>query len=191
MKLYLLLFVFSFFAFNAQAQTTTTVVDEYPFDTYHKNVYVEGLGSSILVGASYDMRLNRGQMDGIGFRVGVGGLSASGYDYESRSSVDIGIVTFPLEFNNLVGSRRSSFISGVGLLPAYVSLDADNISVDGELFDFEGDGLTFAGGYLNIGYRFQPLTNGIMFQIAWNPMILRGSGFDPLWFNVGLGFGFK
>ncbi|NBC24654.1 MAG: hypothetical protein GVX78_03460 [Bacteroidetes bacterium] len=45
------------------------------FDSYHKNIYAEFLGSHILLGVNYDMRLKKGRMDGIGFRAGIGGLS--------------------------------------------------------------------------------------------------------------------
>jgi hypothetical protein len=98
-------------------------------------------------------------------------------------------VTFPLEFNHLVGKKRSSFISGVGLLPVYATLSAD-----GQLTDYQfvnDDGFGLVGGFLTFGYRFQPKKTGIMFQINWNPMILRGSGFNAGWFGIGLGMGFK
>jgi hypothetical protein len=133
------------------------------------------------------MRLNKGRMNGLGFRVGVGGLSVSGTD--AGNSGSIGIVTVPLEVNHLFGKRRSSFISGVGLLPVYATASVSGESTDYELISAEGIGL--AGGFLTFGYRFQPLKSGVMFQFNWNPLILRGSGFNSGWFGLGLGFGFK
>ncbi len=158
-----------------------------PFDSYHKNIYLEFLGSHLLFGANFDMRLNKGRMDGIGIRAGVGGLSASGYDQNTK--VDLGIVTFPLEFNHLIGKKRSYFLTGVGLLPVYASISADGQLSDYEYIKDEGFGLV--GGFLTMGYRFQPLKTGVMFQVNWNPMILRGSGFNVGWFGIGLGVGFK
>lgn len=157
------------------------------FDKRHKNVYGEFLGSHILVGINYDMRLQKGRMDGIGFRAGVGGLSVSGYD--QGTELRVGLVTFPLEFNHLVGKKRSSLVTGIGLLPVYASFSAD-----GELTDYEfiqQEGFALVGGFLTMGYRFQPKKTGVMFQFIWNPMVLRGIGFRAGWIGLGLGMGFK
>jgi hypothetical protein len=40
------------------------------FDKLHKNIYGELLGSHILSGINFDMRLKKGRMDGIGLRAG-------------------------------------------------------------------------------------------------------------------------
>lgn len=150
------------------------------FDSYHKNIYVEFFGSSLLAGVHFDMRLNKGRNDGIGFRVGLGGLSVS------TSEGSVGVVTLPIEFNHIVGKRHGGFQTGIGLLPAYATISG---TINNEFVDTEGIGL--AGGYLSLGYRYQPLKNGFMFQIQWNPMIIRGSGFNSGWFGIGLGVGFK
>lgn len=163
--------------------------EEVQFDTYHKNVYGEFLGAHILGGVNFDMRLNKGRMDGIGFRAGIGGLSISTTDDINSNSMSVGLVTFPLEVNHLYGKRRSSFISGVGLLPVYATASISGSSTDFEMI--RADGFGIAGGFLTLGYRFQPLKSGVMFQFNWNPMILRGSGFNGGWFGLGLGFGFK
>ena len=157
------------------------------FETRHKNIYAELLGSHVLAGVNFDMRLKKGRMDGIGFRAGIGGLSTSGID--NNTEIKLGLVTFPLEFNHLIGKRRSSFVTGVGILPVYATLSAD-----GELTNYEfvqGEGFSLVGGFLTMGYRFQPRKTGLMFQINWNPLILRGSGFNAGWFGLGLGLGFK
>jgi len=157
------------------------------FDSHHKNIYVEFLGSHILAGVNFDMRLNKGRMDGIGFRAGIGGISVT--DFDQNTEIKLGLVTFPLEFNHLIGKKKSSFLTGVGLLPVYATLSAD-----GELTDYEfvrGEGFGIVGGFLTVGYRCQPKNSGFMFQINWNPLILRGSGFNAGWFGIGLGMGFK
>ncbi len=158
------------------------------FETRHKNVYAEALGSSLLLGAHFDMRLKKGQMDGPGLRAGIGGASFRGKTDSLRFT--IGTVVFPLEFNYLVGKRRSSFLAGVGLLPLYATLGASG-TVNGESGVLIKDGFTLAGGFVNMGYRFQPLRNGLMLQFTLTPVILRGAGLIPLNFGLGLGFGFK
>lgn len=157
------------------------------FDTYHKNIYAELFGSHILAGANFDMRLKKGKMDGIGLRAGIGGITLRSSTNNTRST--LGLVTFPLEFNNLVGKRRSAFVSGIGLLPIYATLSANGDLTDNEFVRAEG--FTLAGGFLTMGYRFQPSNTGMMFQVNWNPLMLRGSGFRAGWISLGLGMGFK
>jgi len=154
------------------------------FDGRHKNVFVELGGPSAIVGAHFDMRLKKGTLKGPGVRAGIGGVQGKASD--GSTSVGLGFVTFPLEFNYTTGQRRSSFISSIGILPMYATatvIENNNITV--------GEGFGLVGGYLNMGYRLQPLKNSVMFQLVWAPMILRGSGLNPFWFGLGLGFGFK
>lgn len=161
--------------------------DSLKFNSYHKNIYVELLGSHILAGVNFDMRLKKGHTDGIGFRVGVGGLSASGTD--NNSSASIGIVTFPIEFNHLLGKERSFLVTGIGILPVYASVNANGAITNN--VNISEEGLAITGGFLTFGYRFQPKKTGIMFQANWNPMIMRGGGFMTTWIGLGLGFSFK
>ncbi len=162
------------------------------FNGYHKNIFIEGLGGNLLLGVNYDMRLNRGRMDGIGFRAGVGGMSFTGTTNYGEP-VTIGIVTLPLEFNHVLGKRRSSLLTGVGVIPVFASADSKGQTItadDGTKTVINQGEFGFGGAYLSLGYRFQPLRNGIMFQINWNPLINK-SGFQPSWFGIGIGVGFK
>lgn len=157
------------------------------FTGYHKNIYLELRGSHIGAGVNYDMRLQKGRMDGIGFRVGIGGISASGIS--QNTEIRAGLVTFPIEFNHIVGKRKSSLVTGVGILPVYAS-----VTGNGELTNFQfvqGEGFGIGAGFLTFGYRLQPLGTGFMMQFNWNPMIIRGSGFNTGWFGLSLGVGFK
>ncbi|WP_026946003.1 hypothetical protein [Algoriphagus marincola] len=158
-----------------------------PFSTHQKNIYAEFLGSHLLVGVNFDMRLKKGRMDGIGFRAGIGGLSTTGFD--QNTEINLGLVTFPIEFNHLVGKKRSSFVTGAGILPVYATFSSDGELTDYEFVREEGFGLV--GGFFTMGYRFQPKETGLMFQFNWNPLILRGSGFHIGWLGIGLGIGFK
>ncbi len=154
------------------------------FDTYHKYIYLEVLGSHLLIGVNYGIRLNKGRMDGVGFRAGVDGLQES-YIVD-RTYVDVGIITFPLEFNHLKVKKRSSFLTGLGLFPIYVSLSAEGNRTNYD--NIYEDGFGIAGAFLNLGYRYQPLKTGLMFQLNWDPILLRGSGFKAGWLGIGLGY---
>jgi len=157
------------------------------FESYHKNIFAELLGSNILAGVNFDMRLKKGRMDGIGFRAGVGGVSTTVFD--ENNEFRVGVATFPIEFNHVVGKRRSGLVSGIGLLPIYATLNGTGTIVNNEVVWGEGFGL--AGGFLTFGYRLQPVRTGFMMQFIWNPMLLRGSGFSQGWIGLGLGIGFK
>ncbi len=153
------------------------------FEGFHKNVYANLGGPNVEIGANFDMRLTRGKMDGIGFRVGIGGIEGYG------NSHDIGVVTIPLEFNYISGRRRHGFVAGVGLLPTFVTVTDVDDWYERRYAYTEGFGLL--GAFINMGYRFQPKKNGIFGQISWTPLILRTSGFMPLWGSIGIGYGFK
>lgn len=148
-----------------------------------KSIYAEALGNGIIVSANYDMRLKKNQNDGLGFRAGIGGGSLAGYD-ETGMSANIGVLTFPLSLNYVVGKKRSGFETGAGFTPIYVSA---SVETDTEFAHADGLGVT---GFLNAGYRFQPINSGVMFRVNWTPAFNR-SGFIPGWFGLSLGYSFK
>lgn len=166
-------------------QATTEQKEKPQFEGYQRNVFVGLLGANFFIGANYDMRLNPGRMDGIGFRAGIGGLIATGI--EGGKETTAGIVTFPIEFNHVLGRGRSSFVSGIGLLPVYLS--GEQTDLKNNRLVFSGSGFAIAG-YCVLGYRWQSLGNGVMFQINWNPLVGPG-GFAPMWFGLGIGVSFK
>lgn len=179
------------FSFLMFCLLTLTALAQRPgpvFDGFHKNIFLELGGSSVLTGVHYDQRLRRGQLHGPGFRAGIGGLSVSGVS-ESGEAVDFGLVTFPLEINVTTGRRRSGFVAGLGLLPAYAGATVtDATSGNATITTAEGFGLV--GGYLKLGYRLQPLRNGVFFELNYNPLVLRGSGYRQ-YVGLSLGVGFK
>lgn len=179
------LFLLLFFATTGLSAQRAAALE---FTGYHKNVTVDLLGSNVLLGLSYDMRLQRGRMDGLGFRAGFGGFSANAISGDGFGNARVSVVTFPLEVNHIVGKRRSGFVSGAGLLPIYAS--GSYQSTEDNLVS-EGEGFGLAGGFATLGYRFQPLRTGVTFQLNWNPMVLRGSGFVPGWVGLNVGVGFK
>ena len=170
-------------AFSAFAQKPQPI-----FDSYHKNIFLELGGSSILTGVHYDQRLRRGQMNGLGFRAGIGGLSVSGTT-DQGEEVRFGLATFPLEVNVTTGRRRSGFVAGAGLLPVYAGASVESVN-NGNTTLSTAEGFGLAGGYLKLGYRLQPLRNGVFFEFNYNPLILRGGGYQQ-YFGLAVGVGFK
>lgn len=165
-------------AFAAMAQSDTP-------SRFNKAIYVEALGNGLGVTANYDMRLKRGAQDGIGFRAGVGGLIVGTADYDggtARSS----ITTFPLVINYLIGERRSAFEAGLGITPIYANMAVQKTGNPG-ITNEQGWAST---GFINLGYRYQPINNGFVFRFDWTPAI-NSTGFSPAWFGLSLGYGFK
>ena len=80
----------------------------------NKAVYVEGLGSGLLLSVNYDFRF-RNTQDGLGMRIGVGGLSLAATATDNNgatSSAHLGVVTLPVLVNYLVGKGRFAFEMG-------------------------------------------------------------------------------
>ncbi len=148
-----------------------------------KTVFVEALGNGLTISGNFDLRLKANQNDGLGLRAGIGGGSLTGTDEQGNSAL-MGVVTFPLAVNYLVGKKRSAFESGIGITPILVT-------ASGKINDeaFSGSGLVL-GGFLNLGYRYQPLNRGLMAHIKWTPGI-SSAGFSPYWYGLGLGYSFK
>lgn len=160
---------------SVQAQEAT------PAPGRNKAVYVEGLGSGVLLSANYDFRFKPTQ-DGLGLRVGVGG----GAFADQNSDARVGLVTVPLMVNYLVGKRRVAFEMGAGLTPIYINASGTN-QATGDFLSGNGFG---AFGSLNLGLRLQPIRNGAVFRLNWAPTV-SNTGFYPSWFGVSLGFAFK
>lgn len=152
---------------------------------YNKAIFVELLGNGLGVTANYDMRLTKGRQDGLGFRAGVGGLGLGTADSDGTSTTS-SLVTFPLSLNYLVGQRRSAFEAGVGLTPVYASMAVQKTNNPG-VTEADGWGTT---GFVNLGYRYQPLNNGFVFRFDWTPAF-NSAGFSPAWFGMSIGYGFK
>lgn len=149
-----------------------------------KSIFVEGLGNGILVSGNFDIRLKPDQNDGLGFRAGIGGGTLNGNDTNGNPA-NLGIVTMPLSVNYIVGKKRSGFESGIGVTPIYAT--AEVYSDDEGFVNGSGVGVS---GFLNMGYRFQPINQGIMFRANWAPAF-NSAGFSASWFGVSLGYSFK
>lgn len=129
-----------------------------------KSFYFE-LGGPGLASFNYDMRFS-GKEDGIGGRIGIGGLSIDGE----------GILFVPVGINYLLGKdSRHYFEIGAGATPVFA-----NDGSDGTFSE------TF--GHLLFGYRLQPLNGGFTFRAFINPLF--GNGFFIPYY-AGVSFGYK
>lgn len=150
----------------------------------HKNAFLEFGGNGLLASANFDLRLKKGVQDGLGFRVGFGGIGLNATD-DTGSSVRASLITVPLGLNYLIGPRKGSLELGLGATLINVSGD---VEIDNEDF---ADGSGFGAiGFLNVGYRLQPLENGFMLRATWTPFF-NSVGFTTGWLGLSLGFGFK
>ena len=155
-----------------------------PTNRTAKAIYVEGFGSGVGLSINFDARFKPGRLDGLGFRAGVGGLSASGIA-DNGSPATIGIVTLPVLLNYVVGNSRAAFEAGAGISGAYVSASGSD-AVQGSISE-KGFG---AFGTFNLGLRVQPKRTGAHFRLYWNP-IVSDAGFQTSWLGISLGVGFK
>ncbi len=131
-----------------------------------KFVFLEGMGSGVLVNANLDMRFKSESREGLGFKAGIG---------YSGLYMDEQLLTIPFGVNYLLGKNRSGLLLGVN---AVISASSDHYN--GELKSFVPS--------LELGYRFRPIEKGFAFQVTYNPLFNTVDGFKPLWFGVGLGY---
>ncbi|MFZ4634106.1 MAG: hypothetical protein ACOYNO_07865 [Saprospiraceae bacterium] len=160
------------------AQTTPSTPDR-----LNKAIYVEALGNGPLISLNYDTRLKKGIQGGLGLRAGVGTINVEGTD-SNGTSVDVNIISVPVALNYLVGQKRSAFEAGVGVTPIYL---ANELLNDNGIYTNEGLSVV---GFLNAGYRFHSIRNGVMFRLTWTPAI-SSEGFTAAYGGFSLGMNFK
>lgn len=179
MRTVLTFILLSFCCFAATAQ------DVLPAQSRNKAVYAEFLGNGIGGSINFDTRLERGRQDGHGLRIGIGGFPEISDSDVMGNSGTSSLISVPISYNYLVGTRRSAFEAGAGISPLFAKTRLTD-SAGGVT---EGSGATVAG-FLNAGYRYQPLNNGLVFRFTWTPAVTN-EGFFPAWFGLSLGYGFK
>ncbi len=148
-----------------------------------KTVFVEFLGNGLTISGNFELRLKENSNSGSGLRAGIGGRTVSGID-NNGNFVNVGIVTFPLGYNYLIGEKRSSFEFGAGITPVLIT---GNGIINNKYFS--GKSLTLTG-VLNAGYRYQPLNNGFFGKFTWTP-VATNTGFYAAFFGLGLGYSFR
>lgn len=130
-----------------------------------RSLYGE-IGGPGIFSINYDRRF-RGEK-GLGFRAGAGGIGF----------LNEGVFTVPVGLNHLSGKDGHYLELGAGGSLIIIS--------DGEIFD-EQNSTVF--GYLNVGYRYQPLKKGFTGRVFLSPIIAGGTVF-PFYGGISLGFKF-
>ncbi|MES3016546.1 MAG: hypothetical protein V4721_02155 [Bacteroidota bacterium] len=147
-----------------------------------KSVYAEFLGNGGFLTANYDVRLNPGRNNGLGVRAGIGfgGFHFLNSDPYWVNSIKSGTkyTSIPLQLNYIWGKRRSGLEAGLGITPEFT------LNKKGT------DPAVQVTGLLNLGYRLQPLDNGLSFRIVASPGIYQGRVF-PIGAGISLGYSFK
>lgn len=139
------------------------VVHKQPHGKYRKAIFVEGGGNVYGLSANFDMRLRPGRNDGPGFRAGVGyGAVLNENDYSYFG------LAIPLSYNYIFRNERSGIETGLGLTPTFAT----------------GNGISnpSLAVVANLGYRLQPLREGLILRANWSPAL------DNRGFRSGVGF---
>ena len=144
-------------------QKPEKIVDKPLPGKYRKAIFVEGGGNVFGLSANFDMRLRAGRNDGPGFRAGVG----YGAVLNEDDDVYFGLA-IPLSYNYIFRNERSGIETGLGLTPTFTT--GNGIS---------NPSLAVVG---NLGYRLQPLREGLILRANWSP------AFDNRGFRSGVGF---
>ena len=130
---------------------------------YRKAIFVEGGGNVFGLSANFDMRLRPGRNDGPGFRAGVGYGAVLNEDDDANFGLAI-----PLSYNYIFRNERSGIETGLGLTPTFAT----------------GNGISnpSLAVIANLGYRLQPLREGLIVRANWSPAL------DNRGFRSGVGF---
>ncbi len=170
-----------FINFSIFAQKDNFDIDSLITKKFHRNVFLELLGPSAFASFNYDMRLERGKQDGIGFRSGFSYfyIGAKGSNINSNISA----LFIPLEMNYLIGKKRSSLVVGLGTTLAFVSGQINNSQ-----YNIRQNAIGFGNIFGNIGYRYQPIGKGFFGQFNLYPNLGSSFGIIP---GLSFGYGFK
>ncbi|TDS14563.1 hypothetical protein [Sphingobacterium paludis] len=143
------------------------------FAQHRKFGYVELGGTSVFTSLNFDMRVNKENPDGLGFRVGFGS-SFGAFDMDK-------IYTAPVGINYVFGKGKSGLIVGANSVFAINGEPKEKKSGDFKSVIFSAD----------IGYRYTPTTNGFGFQATYTPLFNTVDGAMPFWIGVGIGYSWK
>ncbi len=160
---------------------------------YLKAIYGELLGNGGLYSVNFDMRTAKGRRDGWGIRAGFEYLGLA-TDSAGVKQLSVSLLGLPFAVNYLFGKKRGFLELGLGatwLRGKAKARDATTVPSDDETFnvplvDIEGKGAIIVGTF-NIGYRYVPYENGIMFRAMLTPFIVT----DKIIPFVGFSLGYK
>lgn len=158
----------------------------------HKNITLNFFGTHLIGGPNFDMRFQKGRLDGIGGSIGTGFAFLSASIINSNNSIYI--EDFPIEVNYVLGKNHSSLVLGAGLIPIYYKFKY-NIDTNWSIFGIDFNGLTgkysnfsVPSGFAKIAYRYQPINQGFTFELAATPIYIYGIIIPSFGMNFGYGF---
>jgi hypothetical protein len=125
---------------------------------YRKAIFVEGGGNGVGLSGNFDIRFKPGRNDGPGLRAGVGYAGVSYVDNEGSATH----ISVPLAYNYIFRNERSGIETGLGFTPTFVTNKTS-----------QGRDLTLDLFY-NLGYRLQPLKEGLVLRAMWTPTYTVG-----------------
>ena len=143
-----------------------------PPGKYRKAIFVEGGGNGRGLSGNFDMRLRPGRNDGPGFGIGVGYTGTSYENNEPGTHLSV-----PLSYNYIFRNERSGIETGLGLSPSFIV----NKSTQGPDLDL--------AVVANLGYRLQPLREGLLLRAMWTPTYLDRR--VRSWAGLSLGYSFR
>ncbi|MHB1180010.1 MAG: hypothetical protein ACYCZO_16995 [Daejeonella sp.] len=144
-----------------------------------KALFVERHGSGIDLSVNYDMRLKKDVNDGAGVRAGIGiGRRYNTAVTNNNKSTARRYMSVPVGINYIVGKKRHGLEAGASYT-AQIALDKVE---NGPQFIYIVP--------FNIGYRFQPIKEGLIARAAWTPT-LNKYGFYAGWTGVSVGYSFR
>lgn len=175
-SLFVLPLVFFFLQRPAKAQETSS-------EGYRKAIFVEAFGQGLHATLNYDMRLKKGATDGFGFRAGMGGIFTGSASADAGSELTY-VLGFPVGVTYLIGKRRNAFEAGLGITPHRAATPLHSPTKP-KIINENGWG---ANGYLNLGYRLQPVKNGFVFRLTWTPVINTAEVISRFGISAGYSF---
>ncbi|KGE14872.1 hypothetical protein [Sphingobacterium deserti] len=140
------------------------------FAQHRKFGYVELGGTSVFTSLNFDMRFNKENPDGLGFRAGAGS-SFGAFDIDK-------IYTVPVGINYVIGKGKSGFIVGGNSV----------FAINGEPKGRKSENFKSVIFSADVGYRYTPTGNGFGFQATYTPLFNTVDGTMPFWIGVGIGY---
>lgn len=140
---------------------------------FRQAVFIELLGNSPLMTLNYDKMLKRHHNDGFGVRAGFGLGEYIDSDYAQMPNY----LSIPIGVTYIIGPKRHALEAGIGYTAQFLTSPIPEKLP------------SRSSGNLNLGYRFQPLKDGLLFRLNWAPYYRR-QVFTG-WAGVSFGYSFK
>lgn len=160
-------------------------------------VFLEMNGAGLNYSINLDTRFKSGIQDGLGCRIGFGfdSYKYDLFDLETLTTQEINLAkeyALPIEVNYIYGKYRNGIEIGIGLSVIYMDFledDYDFAIGSFYLVEFTREQNKQVFGFLNIGYRFQALSNGLILKANWTPLFNK-NGIFANYSGIAIGYKF-